>query len=178
MLGAIANGCGIGWDGSHASGWPGWPMLRDPGGPRSFPPEEQHEVLALACHPLTELAAARTHWALRPLAEAAGTADQSRRQRVRAVSVVKRGRHSAPRRRGRGDRPIVRFRVFRHSGNAMLEAAPSGTGWGMEPSVMIPPLSTGAARPPTPPRTSGTCDIMLTGEARAAILVILWSCVV
>src|SRR5207249_7135487 len=38
-----------------------------------FPPEEQHEVVALACHPLTELAAARTHWALRPLAEAAGT---------------------------------------------------------------------------------------------------------
>ena len=73
MLGAIANGCGIGWDDSHASGWPGWPMLRDPGGPRSFPPEEQHEVVALACHPLTELAAARTHWALRPLAEAAGT---------------------------------------------------------------------------------------------------------
>src|SRR5436190_1684517 len=88
------------------------------------------------------------------------------------------GRHSAPRRRGRGDRPIVRFRVFRHSGNAMLEAAPSGTGWGMEPSVMIPPLSTGAARPPTPPRTSDTCDIMLTGEARAAILVILWPRVV
>ncbi len=36
----------------------------------SFPPEERHEVLALACHPLAELAAARTHWALRPLAEA------------------------------------------------------------------------------------------------------------
>jgi len=48
-------------------------MLRDPGDPRSFPPDEQHEVLGLACHPLTELAAARTHWALRPLAEAAGT---------------------------------------------------------------------------------------------------------
>ena len=48
-------------------------MLRDPGGPQSFPPDEQHEVLGLACHPLTELAAARTHWALRPLAEAAGT---------------------------------------------------------------------------------------------------------
>ncbi len=28
-------------------------------------------MLALACHPLGELAAARTHWALRPLAEAA-----------------------------------------------------------------------------------------------------------
>lgn len=40
---------------------------------RSFPPEERHEVLALACHPQTELAAARTHWALRPLAEAAFT---------------------------------------------------------------------------------------------------------
>src|SRR5438445_1703216 len=40
-------------------------MLRDPGDPRSFPPEEQHEVLGLACHPLTELAAARTHWAAR-----------------------------------------------------------------------------------------------------------------
>lgn len=41
------------------------------GDPRSFPPEERHDVLALACHPLEELAAARTHWALRPLAEAA-----------------------------------------------------------------------------------------------------------
>ena len=40
---------------------------------QSFPPEERHEVLALACHPLTELAAARTHWAVRPLAEAATT---------------------------------------------------------------------------------------------------------
>lgn len=39
----------------------------------SFPPEERHEVLALACHPLAELAAARTHWALRPLAEAVYT---------------------------------------------------------------------------------------------------------
>lgn len=41
--------------------------------PRSFPPEERHEVFALACHPQTELAAARTHWALRPLAQAAYT---------------------------------------------------------------------------------------------------------
>lgn len=39
--------------------------------PRSFPPEERHEVLGLACHPASELAATRTHWALRPLAEAA-----------------------------------------------------------------------------------------------------------
>src|SRR5919106_974487 len=31
-------------------------MLRDPGGPRSFPPDEQHEVLGLACHPLAEAA--------------------------------------------------------------------------------------------------------------------------
>lgn len=30
-------------------------------------------MLSLACHPQTELAAARTHWALRPLAEAAYT---------------------------------------------------------------------------------------------------------
>lgn len=45
-------------------------MLCDRVGRRSFPPEERHEVLALACHPQTELAAARTHWALRPLAEA------------------------------------------------------------------------------------------------------------
>jgi hypothetical protein len=48
-------------------------MPRARGGHRSFPPEERHEVLALACHPLTELAAARTHWAVRPLAEAATT---------------------------------------------------------------------------------------------------------
>ncbi|HWP57475.1 MAG TPA: IS630 family transposase [Candidatus Acidoferrales bacterium] len=46
-------------------------MPRDPVGRRSFPPEERHEVLGLACHPQTELAAARTHWAVRPLAEAA-----------------------------------------------------------------------------------------------------------
>ena len=46
-------------------------MRRGQGGPRSFPPEERHDVVALACHPLEELAAARTHWAVRPLAEAA-----------------------------------------------------------------------------------------------------------
>lgn len=40
---------------------------------RSFPPEERHEVLGLACHPSAELAAARTHWAVRPLAEAAAS---------------------------------------------------------------------------------------------------------
>jgi transposase len=39
----------------------------------AFPPEERHELLALACRPGTELAAVRTHWALRPLAEAAFT---------------------------------------------------------------------------------------------------------
>jgi transposase len=39
----------------------------------SFPPEERHEVLGLACRPLGELAAARTHWAVRALAEAATT---------------------------------------------------------------------------------------------------------
>src|SRR5262249_9712777 len=39
----------------------------------SFPPEERHDVLALACRPLGELAAARTHWALRPVAEAANS---------------------------------------------------------------------------------------------------------
>jgi transposase len=46
-------------------------MRRGQGGPRSFPPEERHDVVALACHPLEELAAARTHWAVRALAEAA-----------------------------------------------------------------------------------------------------------
>lgn len=44
---------------------------RDRVGRRSFPPEERHELLGLACHPAAELAAARTHWAVRPLAEAA-----------------------------------------------------------------------------------------------------------
>jgi transposase/transposase-like protein len=48
-------------------------MPRARGDRRSFPPEERHEVLALACHPQAELAAARTHWAVRPLAEAAFT---------------------------------------------------------------------------------------------------------
>ncbi len=46
-------------------------MPRGAGVRRSFPPEERPEVLALAGHPLSELAAARTHWALRPLVEAA-----------------------------------------------------------------------------------------------------------
>jgi transposase len=56
-----------------AIGWLGSATHPAQVGPRSFPPEEQHELLALACHPLTELAAARTHWALRPLAEAGST---------------------------------------------------------------------------------------------------------
>jgi len=45
-------------------------MPHDRGDRRSFPPEERHEVIGLACHPLEELAAARTHWAVRPLAAA------------------------------------------------------------------------------------------------------------
>lgn len=45
----------------------------DLGARRSFPPEERHEILGLACRPQGELAAARTHWAVRPLAEAAST---------------------------------------------------------------------------------------------------------
>lgn len=48
-------------------------MVPDPAAHQNFPPEERHELLALACHPLSELAAARTHWALRALAEAAFT---------------------------------------------------------------------------------------------------------
>lgn len=51
--------------------WPGEATPRAPAARRNSPPEERHEVLALARHPLAELAAARTHWALRPLAEAA-----------------------------------------------------------------------------------------------------------
>jgi len=60
--------------------WLGCRTLRGRAARRSFPPEERHEVLALACHPQTELAAARTHWALRPLAEAVYTWGYVRRQ--------------------------------------------------------------------------------------------------
>jgi hypothetical protein len=55
--------------------WPGRPTRRVRVDPRSFPTEQQHEVVGLAYHPQTELAAARTHWALRLLAETASTWD-------------------------------------------------------------------------------------------------------
>ena len=41
------------------------------GGPRAFPPEERHDVLSMACSPRAELWGVRTHWAVRPLAQAA-----------------------------------------------------------------------------------------------------------
>jgi transposase len=44
---------------------------RVPGGPPAFPPEERHDVLAMACSPRAELWGVRTHWAVRPLAAAA-----------------------------------------------------------------------------------------------------------
>lgn len=37
----------------------------------TFPPEERHDVLSMACSPRAELWGARTHWAIRPLARAA-----------------------------------------------------------------------------------------------------------
>jgi len=70
LSGAIANGSGTGFAGSPGSAWRGCKTPPGAAGLRSFPPEERHEVLALACLPQGELAAARTHWALRPLAEA------------------------------------------------------------------------------------------------------------
>ena len=73
MLAAIANGCGTGSSDLSVIDWPGWPTRRVQVAHRSFPPEERHDVVGLACHPQTELAAARTHWALRSLAEAAST---------------------------------------------------------------------------------------------------------
>ena len=72
-MGAIASGSDTGWLALRATASRDSRTRRARGAPRSFPPEERHEVVALACQPLGELAAARTHWALRPLAEAATT---------------------------------------------------------------------------------------------------------
>jgi transposase len=72
-LGAIASGSDSGWLALRATASRGSRTRRARGALPSFPPEERHEVVALACQPLGELAAARTHWALRPLAEAATT---------------------------------------------------------------------------------------------------------
>jgi len=71
--GAIGSGCDTGLGASHATDCSVFATFRDRAGHRSFPPEERHDLRALACHPLAELAAARTHWAVRPLAEAATT---------------------------------------------------------------------------------------------------------
>ena len=57
----------------RATAWAGGTILPGPVARQSFPLEEPHEVLGLACHPLGELAAARTHWAVRALAEATTT---------------------------------------------------------------------------------------------------------
>jgi transposase len=70
--GAIGNGFGIGCTAFGRCGYQDCRIVRVRDVRRSFPPEERHELLGLACHPAAELAAARSHWALRPLAEAAG----------------------------------------------------------------------------------------------------------
>ena len=72
-MGATASGSDTGWPGLPATASQGSRTRRARGDRPSFPPEERHEVVALACQPLGELAAARTQWALRPLAEAATT---------------------------------------------------------------------------------------------------------
>jgi hypothetical protein len=56
-----------------AIAWAGGTILPGPVARHSFPLEEPHEVLGLARHPLGELAAARTHWVVRALAEATTT---------------------------------------------------------------------------------------------------------
>jgi transposase-like protein len=64
----------------------------EPAARRSFPPEERHDVVGLAYHPQAELAVARTHWAVRPLAEVAFTGGYIP-QRI-SKSTVQRWLHS------------------------------------------------------------------------------------